>query len=215
MSAAVVPVKHLAAGKSRLGRELPRDALAALSLAMLEDVLAALAATPSLDRTAVVTPDRDVAAAAEAAGARALLRTDPGLNPALDAAAREVDLAPDEPWLVVLGDVAGALPGDLEALFEALRELGGRGAVLAPSGDGGTAALLRAPSDAIASRFGADSAVAHRDAASAAGVPYRELPLPSLAVDLDRAEDVACFLAQPGGGAHTRALLERLGWPPR
>jgi 2-phospho-L-lactate guanylyltransferase len=210
MNAALVPVKRLAAGKSRLLPEFARDQLHALSLAMLGDVIEALSATPSLDRIAVVTPDAEVAATARAAGALALLRPDPGLNPALDAGAEDLGLEGDEPLLVVLGDVAGARPEDLEALFETLRELGGRGVVLAPSADGGTSALLRAPADAIPSRFGPQSAKAHREAAAEAGLPFRELPLASLEVDLDQPEDVARFLASGSGGTRTRALLHRL-----
>jgi 2-phospho-L-lactate guanylyltransferase len=227
MSTAVVPIKHLAAGKSRLSERLARADLEELALAMLDDVVSALRATPSLDRVAVTTPDTTVAARARAAGAEALLRDDPGLNAAIDAAARELGVTGEEPWLVVLGDVAGAQADDLEVLFTALAALdergeslggdegGGRGVVLAPSRDGGTGALLRTPHDAVPSLFGAASAARHREAATRAGIAYRELALPSLSVDLDRPEDLDHFLSSMGGttgsgGAHTRALLQDL-----
>jgi 2-phospho-L-lactate guanylyltransferase len=204
--AALVPVKRFDAAKSRL-RPLAGEAGAELARAMLEDVLDALAAVPGLTERAVVTGDAEVARIAEAAGATALVEPDEGLNPSLDAAARRLDA---DALLVVLGDVAGARADDLGALLDALQELGGRGVVLAPSSDGGTAALLRAPSDVIASAFGPDSAARHRAAARAAGVPLRELKRPSLSVDLDSPEDVDAFLASPGDGRRTRALLERL-----
>ncbi len=111
----------------------------------------------------------------------------------------------------MLGDVAGALAEEVSTLFAVLRELGGRGVVLAPARDGGTGALLRAPHDVIPSRFGPESAEAHRDLAQRAGVPHREVPLPSLAVDLDCREDLDAFLARPDGGPRTRALLASLG----
>jgi 2-phospho-L-lactate guanylyltransferase (CobY/MobA/RfbA family) len=63
----------------------------------------------------------------------------------------------------------------------------------------------------IPSCFGADSAKAHREAAAAAGVPYRELALPSLAIDLDRADDLDALLASGAAATRTRALLARLG----
>jgi len=210
VSLAVVPVKGLAGGKSRLAPRLSRDELEALALAMLGDVVAALRATPSIDRVVVVTPDERVAAAARAAGARVLLRPEPGLNPAIDAGSALA--APGEPVLTVLGDVAGAVPEELEQLFARLRELGGRGAVLAPSADGGSSALLRAPGDVLPSRFGPESGKAHREAAGAAGVPWAEVALPSLAVDLDCPEDVERFLAGDAAGPRTRALLASLGW---
>lgn len=211
MSVAVVPVKRLEAAKSRLFGQLAQPEREALSLAMLRDVLAALRATPSLDRAVVTTPDPAVAAAARAAGAEALLRDDPGLNAALTAAA-EIVAGPGEPVLVVLGDVAGADPTDLEALFTALSTQGARGAVLAPSNDGGTSALLRAPHDAIPCAFGPDSAKAHREAAAQRGVAFTEIALPSLAIDLDLPEDVERFLATGSGGRETRATLRTLGW---
>jgi 2-phospho-L-lactate guanylyltransferase len=220
VSLALVPVKALAASKSRLLPELDREQLQQLSLAMLQDVVEALCRVESLDRVVVATPDAAVAKAACAAGADALLRPDAGLNQAIDAAAADL-LTPGEPFLVVLGDVAGARSAEIELLFEGAAELRAPCAALAPSRDGGTSALLRIPWNAIPSRFGRDSAKAHRNAASEAGIAYREIALPSLAIDLDRAEDVALFLASYGGdapasgdsgGARTRALLHSLGW---
>ncbi len=216
MSVALVPVKRLAATKSRLFAERGKHGSGdtrdreAMAIAMLRDVIAALRATRSLDRVVVATPDEDVAAVARDAGAEALVRDDPGLNPALDAAANALAMG-DGPLLVVLGDVAGALPEDIDRLFDALSDQGGRGAVLAPSSDGGTSALLRAPHDAIPSCFGRDSAKRHREAAAVRGVRYRELPLPSLSLDLDLPEDVEQFLQTKTGGTATRAALRALG----
>jgi 2-phospho-L-lactate guanylyltransferase len=205
VSIGLVPIKRLSAGKSRLHPLLAREQLEALSVAMLEDVVEALLAAPSLSRVVVVTPDEAVVAAAEAAGAEGLLLADPGLNRSLEAAGAQL-AGEGQPLLVVLGDVAGASADDIEALHTALASQGG-GVTLAPSSDGGTSALLRDPPDAIGCHFGPDSAKAHREAAEAAGVPYRELPLASLAIDLDQAADLERFLRSEGGGLRTRALL--------
>jgi 2-phospho-L-lactate guanylyltransferase len=202
-------VKALSGSKTRLLSPLGRDDLEALCLAMLEDVLTALLATPSLDRVAVATPDERVAELAQSLGAEALLGPDAGLNPAIDAAGVALGLGPSEPYLVVLGDVAGATPDDLQQLFDAL---GPTGAAMAPSSDGGTAALLRRPRDIIPSCFGPQSAARHREAARERSVTLAELALPSLAVDLDRAEDVELFLKGEGDGAKTRRALHELGW---
>ena len=215
MTQALVPVKHLAAAKSRLLSLLEPEQREAFTLAMLRDVVESLLASPSLDRTTVVTPDDVVAQAACEQGADALVRDDAGLNAALAAGARELELGSDEPLLVVLGDVAGAVPADIEALFDALDERQTAAAVLAPSSDGGTSALLRAPHDAIPLRFGPDSAKRHREAAAERGVPFREIALPSLAVDLDTPLDIERFLRTDSGGAHTRAYLNELGWESR
>jgi 2-phospho-L-lactate guanylyltransferase len=212
MIAALVPVKRLDAAKSRLRETLPGDALPRLARAMLEDLLEALLAVPELDVVAVVTEDSEAARVAEAQGAEALLLSDAGLNPSLTAGAERLAGRGLDALLVVLGDVAGATPADLGALLAAGRPLQSPWAVLAPSADGGTAALLRSPPDAFPNAFGPDSAARHREAAQRAGVPLRELCLPSLRVDLDGAEDVDAFLASSGAGKRTRALLERLGW---
>jgi 2-phospho-L-lactate guanylyltransferase len=204
MNVAVVPVKRLAAGKSRLREALGGERVEALALAMLGDVVDAIRASGCVERVVVVTPDPEVGDAARALGAEARVADDPGLRAALDAtAAAHAD--PAGALLVVLGDVAGATGRDLAALFAALGDRDG--AVLAPARDGGTAALLRRPPGAIASCFGPDSAKAHRAAAERAGVAFRELPLPSLAIDLDRESDLAALLASDLPAKRTRAVL--------
>ncbi len=208
MIAALVPVKALSASKSRLLPQLGREAAERLSVAMLADIVAALRATPGLERVAVVTPDERVAAAARDAGAEPLLRDDPGLNASIEGGGGEIAPAPDDALLVVLGDVAGVRAEELERL---LREAPERGVALAPSSDGGTSALLRRPRDVIGAAFGEGSAKRHRELAESAGVPYREIALPSLAVDIDEPADLAAFLASRGAGERTRALLRELG----
>jgi len=212
MIAAVVPVKTLAASKSRLLPECSRADVERLALAMMADVIDALRRVPALARVVVVTPDVAVARAAEAAGGEVLLRDDPGLNPSVEAASAEVAAQPEDGVLVVLGDVAAAAPSDLAALLEAVET---RGVALAPSSDGGTAALLRVPFDVIPARFGPDSAKRHREAAERANVPCREMRLASLSVDVDSGEDVDEILRIGTLGHRTREALEALGVAPR
>jgi 2-phospho-L-lactate guanylyltransferase len=212
MIAALIPVKRLDAAKSRLWPQLPRASVERLTVAMLEDVLAALLEVRALGAVVVVTEDESAGRAARAAGARALVRPDPGLNPALDAAAAELAREGARAVLIVLGDVAGARSEEVSELLFALDALGSPGVVLAPSRDGGTSALARAPYDAIPSCFGPASAAVHRERALRAGIPYRELALPSLAVDLDRAEDVEELLRNAKGAVRTRRALHELGW---
>ena len=201
---AVVPVKALAESKSRLFPERARRDVEALSLAMMGDVIACLRAVPAIARVLVVTPDPEVARRAEGDGAQVLVRAEPGLNPAIEAACAAFAAA-DAAALVVLGDVAAADPIEVAQLLDAAPA---RGVALAPSRDGGTSALLRRPRDVIPARFGRDSAKRHREAAAAVEAPLVELALPSLAIDVDLSEDARAILAQPTLGARTRALLE-------
>jgi len=204
---AVVPVKALAESKSRLFPERARRDVEALSLAMMGDLIACLRAVPAIARVVVVTPDPEVARRADADGAHVLVRAEPGLNPAIEAACAAF-AEPDAAALVVLGDVAAADPVEVAQLLDAAPI---RGVALAPSRDGGTSALLRRPRDVIPARFGRDSAKRHREAAAAVDAPLVELALPSLAIDVDLSEDARAILAQPTLGARTRALLEAWG----
>ena len=208
MIAALVPVKALPAAKSRLLPHLGADAARRLSIAMLGDVLEALARVPSLARIAVVTPDAAVAQTARGVGAEALLRPDPGLNPAVESAGAELAPGREDGLLVVLGDVAGVRADEIETLIGALQ---GRGVALAPSRDGGTSALLRIPRDVIPAGFGPSSAKVHRDLAERAGVPFREVALPSLSIDVDEPADLEALRSGASAGPRTRALLRELG----
>ncbi len=207
MIAGLVPVKALPAAKSRLLPHLGADAARRLSIAMLGDVLEALARVPALARIAVVTPDAAVARAARELGAEALLRPDPGLNPAVESAGAALAPGPEDGLLVVLADVAGVRAEEIETLIGALQ---GRGVALAPSRDGGTSALLRIPCDVIPAGFGPGSAKLHRDLAERAGVPFRELALPSLAIDVDEPADLEALRSGASAGPRTRALLREL-----
>ncbi len=208
MTIALIPVKRLEESKSRLLSKLPGERRQALTLAMLDDLIEALARTPGIDRIAITTPDPLVAERARAAGAEVLVREEPGLNAALEDGRTRLAPAGDEDLLIVLGDVAGAVPEDFVRLLEAARHAESPGVWLAPSSDGGTSALLQRPARAIACSFGRESARRHREAAQAAGVAYHEIELASLAIDLDQPEDLEAFLKTRGGGPRTRTLLE-------
>lgn len=207
MIAAVVPAKGLSGAKSRLLRQLSRADVERLCLAMLCDVVDALRGVPTLARVVVVTPDPAVAAAARGAGAEVLLRPDPGLNAAIEAAAAIVAPGAGDGVLVVLGDVAGARAAEIERL---LRALPGRGVALAASRDGGTCALLRVPRDVIPAGFGGGSAARHRELAARVGVACVELDLPSLAIDVDEPEDLAELRGAGSAGPRTQAILREL-----
>jgi 2-phospho-L-lactate guanylyltransferase len=217
MTIALIPVKRLEESKSRLLPQLPDARRQALTLAMLEDLIESLSGTPGIDRIAVTTPDPLVAERAADGGAEILMREEPGLNAALedgreqlskeDAGDSATDRANDG-FMIVLGDVPGALPEDFSKLLEAATRSEGSGVWLAPSSDGGTSAMLQRPATAIPCCFGRNSARRHREAAAEAGVPFFEIELASLSIDLDHPEDLIAFLKTKSGGRRTRALLE-------
>jgi len=212
MTTALIPVKRLEESKSRLLPQLPDARRQALTLAMLDDLIESLSQTSGIDKIAVTTPDAVVAERARAAGAEILMRAEPGLNSALEDGRQrlqEIDSANSDGFLIVLGDVAGALPEDFSKLLEAAARSESPGVWLAPSSDGGTSALLQRPANAIPCCFGRDSAKRHREAADEADIPFFEIELASLSIDLDHPEDLEAFLRTESGGRRTRALLER------
>src|ERR687895_2563475 len=131
MRVIVVPVKSLERAKSRLSEALRPLERAALTLAMLEDVLDACLAQPGW-QTWVVSPDEAVLEVSARRRARPVAEEDPGLLAALHQVEEEV--AGADALAVVLGDLPllGA-----QALAAGLRTVGP--VVAAPSdSDGGT-----------------------------------------------------------------------------
>jgi len=209
MIAALVPVKALRQSKSRLRPVLSDEQREALVMAMLADVLGLLAGVRGIAATAVVSPDAEVLAFARQLGAQAIHEpTRPrGLNAAL-AFASDVLCGQGAAGLLVLPvDVPLASAADVEAILNHMD--GNPSIVLCPSRSGGTNALALRPPGIISFRFGPRSSAAHQREARARGVPLAVMPLPSLALDIDRPQDLAAVLAQPNG-TRSRALLASL-----
>jgi 2-phospho-L-lactate guanylyltransferase len=205
MHAIVLPVKSLDEAKARLDPALSQVERAALTLAMLEDVLDSTLALPGWE-TWVVSPDETVLEVAARRGAAPLVEEEPPLNAAIrqaeaDAIGRGYDamavLLPDTPLLTVA------------ALTRALHTLGP--VVLAPAADErGTNLLLRRPPDAIAARFGVDSYRRHVEAAAEADLPLAVVERDELAFDLDTPDDILTVLGS-SRPSRTRAVLRELG----
>ncbi|MGV3652813.1 MAG: 2-phospho-L-lactate guanylyltransferase [Noviherbaspirillum sp.] len=194
---AVVPVKPFAQAKTRLAPVLAPAGRALLARAMLEDVLAALAASPALAGILVVTGDADAEAIARLAGAEVLAdRLNDGITAAVAAAARHLALAGCGGMLVVPADLPLLTPEDVELVARAHR---GSPAVtmVAASNDGGTNALACSPPDAMAFSYGNGSFRRHWNEAESRGIAPRLLRLPRFGLDIDRPEDLAAFMTTP------------------
>jgi 2-phospho-L-lactate guanylyltransferase len=198
----LVPVKRLAAAKTRLRGAVGAERHEPLVLAMAQDTVAAALAAPGIADVLVVTADPLVSAAVTALGARAVAEPGPGSVPGgLNAALRHAASA-------VVGRIA-ALPADLPALrgdelsvaLSTLATACGGGYVPDASGTG-TVLLVAAAGGRLVPRFGPGSAAAHGQG----GARRVEGDWPSLRHDVDTPADLAIAVAL-GVGAHTRALL--------
>src|SRR5687768_16850414 len=147
MRVVAVPVKSLERAKGRLAGALTPLERAALTLAMLEDVLDACLAQPGW-HTWVVSPDEAVLEVSARRRARPVVEEEPGLLSAVRQVEEEADGA--DALALVLGDLPLLTA---EALGGALQTLGPVVAVPSES-DGGTNVLLRRPPGVIQARFG-------------------------------------------------------------
>ena len=192
---AIVPVKALAEAKSRLAAVLTPLARRRLVLAMLDDVLAALAATSLVTRTLVVTPDPSVADAARARGAEIIRETGPSnLNAALRYALHHGPCVTGTRCLILPADIPLVTPDEIARLLQP--EATGTGAasprtVIAPSHDGGgTNALVLTDHDLMGPSFGADSFRRHLELAEGLHLDPRVVRLPGLGFDIDTPADL-------------------------
>lgn len=205
--AAIVPVKELHDGKSRLGATVEAGARADLVLATLRTVLAALAAPPIVARI-VVSPDPDVLHAARPAGATALAQAGRGgdtLNGALEQARDYALPCQPDAVLVVLGDLPLLGPEDIAGMLAlAVDE---RVAIIAPDRHGaGTNALLLRPPSLLPFAFGAASCQRHLALAGQRHVVAKRFHRPGLAFDIDTPADLSELVARRPELARALAL---------
>lgn len=201
----LVPVKNLENAKERLAPVLSRAERHALAEAMLQDVLAALAAVNHHTRVGVVSSDPLAIALAERYGFT--LIPDPanlGESDAIAHATQHCIARGEDSTLVIPGDIPLLQAEDIEQVLAAAPA---QGSVLVPGWDGrGSNAVLRRPADLFPLRFGNDSFQPHLRAAQATGMPCVVLRLPRLGLDVDNPADLAQLLAAEGNTRGQRLL---------
>jgi 2-phospho-L-lactate guanylyltransferase len=201
---AVVPVKDTSAAKQRLASAVPPALRQELMLAMLEDVLAALAEAPGLAGRLLVTTDPAAQRLATRYGFDWL--TDgaaDGHTGAVAAAARHLANNGAGGMLTVPGDIPLVTAAEIAQLLDAHRPA--PAFTIAPSHDElGSNAVIVSPPDAVSLRFGDNSFFPHLAAAEARGIRPTILLLPGIALDIDNPDDLRHFA---GLGSRTRAGL--------
>jgi len=204
---AVVPVKDTATAKQRLSGALSASLRRDLALAMLEDVLEALAAVRVLAGILVVTVDDTAARLASRYGASISREAaTEGHTGAVMGAARLL-ARQGAAMLTLPGDVPLVTPRDIERVIDALRNA--PGFVIVPARDElGSNAVLCSPADAVPLRFGENSFFPHLAVARARGIEPVILPLANLGLDIDGPDDLAAFRALPSS-TRARALLDQ------
>jgi 2-phospho-L-lactate guanylyltransferase len=185
---ALIPVKALAAAKSRLAGYLPPAQRAQLVLTMLHHVVATLQASGQLSRIVIVSADERVRACAVSWGAEGWPEEQPGHNAALEAAARRLRTEGVATLLTISADLPLLKSEEVTALLAQGRRYP---VVLAPAHDGlGTNALLLRPPLLLPYLFGEESFRRYCEASQRCHLAYSRYESPGLALDIDTPEDL-------------------------
>jgi 2-phospho-L-lactate/phosphoenolpyruvate guanylyltransferase len=187
---AIVPVKPLRRGKSRLAGTLTDEERVDLNRLLLERTIKILTELREVEQVLVVSRDSAALAIARDLGARTVKEHGaPTLNSALTRATIVAQVYASRGVLI--------LPADLPLLSrEDVLTLLGRSTdppvvVIAPDRhEKGTNALLLSPATLIEYDFGEGSFSRHCDRAKRAGARLEIVRLPSLELDLDLPEDL-------------------------
>ena len=207
---AVLPVKRLHSAKQRLASGLGGEQRRTLAEAMVADVLEAIGAARTIERTIVVSGDPTVQELAASAGAEVVPDPeDAGHVEAALAGIARAEVEGADCVVLLPGDCPLLDPRELDRLLTGLPE---RYVAIVPDRHGtGTNALALRPPGAIAPSFGEGSCARHVAAAREAGTPFGVEELGSLGLDLDTPADVIALTrelaARPGRARRTAKAL--------
>jgi len=186
---AIVPVKPLRRGKSRLAGALNEDERTELNRALLKHTLETLSELKEVDGVLVVSRDPNALTIARNHGARTVQEDgQPELNTALKRATIVAQVYATRGVLVLPADLPLITHDDILALIK--RAIEPPVVVIAPDRHGkGTNALLISPPGLIEYDFGENSFQRHCELVKKAGARLEIVDLPSLGLDLDVPED--------------------------
>jgi 2-phospho-L-lactate guanylyltransferase len=187
---AIVPVKPLRLGKSRLSGVLNDDERAVLNRLFLENTLGILRKTPEIGQTLVVSRDPAALAIAREYDARTVLEDgNPDLNSALTRATILARNYAKRGILIIPADIPLISQEDLRKLFTCADQ--GPCVVITPDRhNDGTNALLVAPGGIIPYKYGPGSFQRHCDLAKQANARLEVVYNHNLALDLDTPADL-------------------------
>lgn len=187
---AIVPVKPLRRGKSRLAGTLTEDERAELNQSLLKHTIETLSDLKEIEQVLVVSRDPHALTVARNHGARTVLEDgQPHLNTALKRATVVAQVYATRGVLVLPADLPLVSPQDIRELIS--RAVNPPVVVIAPDRHHkGTNALLISPSGLIEYDFGDNSFERHCERVRQAGARLEIVDLPTLGLDLDLPEDL-------------------------
>jgi 2-phospho-L-lactate guanylyltransferase len=195
---AIIPVKPLDAGKSRLAAVLGAEQRAALNKHLFGRVLDATLGAFKPERIVVVTADTLLLPLMRGQGLHSLRDLGGGLNEALSLACCYATDRGARAIVVLPSDLPQVAADDVKALAAALGPT--PFFVIAPDEqEEGTNALALRPPDPDFFRFGRNSFQSHLETAKARGMKTRILRRPGLAHDLDTPDEYRRYAKEQAG----------------
>jgi 2-phospho-L-lactate guanylyltransferase len=187
---AIVPVKPLRRGKSRLAGVLTEEERLGLNSQLLIHTVDTLSEIPEIEHILVVSRDQAALALARAHGARTVQENGaPELNVALTRATIVAKRYATRGVLIIPSDLPMVSKEDVYTMLEMVKDP--PVVVVAPDRKKeGTNALLVCPVGLIEYDYGPNSFERHCQRARQAGARLEICELPSLALDMDVPEDL-------------------------
>lgn len=187
---AIVPVKPLGRGKSRLAGVLTQEERLDLNSQLLIHTVDILRDIPEIEHVLVVSRDQSALSLARAHGARTVQENGaPELNIALTRATMVAKSYATRGILIIPSDLPMITKEDVYAMFDRVQDP--PVVIVAPDRrKEGTNALLVCPVGLIEYDYGPNSFERHCQNALQAGARLEICELPSLALDMDLPEDL-------------------------
>ena len=193
---AIVPVKPLRRGKSRLAEVFTTEERVDINRQLLSNTLKTLTAIPEIEHVLVVSRDQAALSLARDMGARTVQENGyPDLNIALTRATIVAKTYTTQGVLIVPADLPLITPEDVYRIIN----LGKEPPVVVVAPDRhkkGTNALLVCPAGLIDYEYGPNSFQKHCQLAQAVGARLEICELASLELDLDIPDDLAILKSE-------------------
>jgi 2-phospho-L-lactate guanylyltransferase len=187
---AIVPVKPLRRGKSRLAGLLNEDQRTKLNRYLLEHVLHVLSNVPEIDHTLVVSRDPAALAITREIGGRTVLENGaPQFNTALNRATAVAIAHGAHAVLILPADLPLVIPADVSELIS--RGKNPPVVIISPDRrNEGTNGLFINPAGLISYEFGLQSNLRHAERGTNAGASVDIFLSKNIGLDLDLPEDL-------------------------
>jgi 2-phospho-L-lactate guanylyltransferase len=204
----LIPVKETAGAKNRLAPAVPPHLRQGLALAMLEDVLNAVADVRTIAGVIVVTADEAATVLAKHYSARIMTEgAKTGHSGAVNTAAAILAKEGQAGFLQMPLDIPLVSSNEISTLVAMHK--GRSSFIIAPSNDElGSNGVLVSPPTVVPLTFGDNSFFPHLRTAERCGVRPQVVRLPGFGLDIDRPEDLYAF-ARLRSKTCTQAYIDR------